>query len=57
MSKKDPVVVFYNGEQEFEKLMKKIIELKLKKNKITSEEANLMMYNSCTHNRHLPNDK
>lgn len=51
MSPKDPMVIFYNGEESFEKLIEKLIYRKLKKIKI---EDNEKIYNKDTHNRHLP---
>ena len=54
MSQKDPVVIFYNGKESFEKLIEKLIYRKLKKIRIEDNVTNEIMYNKDTHNRHSP---
>ena len=54
MSKKDPIVVFKNGEENFEKLMEKLIYRKLKKIGMKDKEADEMIYSKGEHNGYLP---
>ncbi|MDT8716205.1 hypothetical protein IAI10_06015 [Clostridium sp. 19966] len=48
MQKKEPLVIFYNGEDSFEKLMEKLIYRKLDKNKREAYKS------SC--NENLPDE-
>jgi len=56
MSKKDPIVVFKNGEENFEKLMEKLIYRKLKKTGMVDKEDNEIIYSKDKYNGHLPKD-
>jgi hypothetical protein len=56
MSQKDPIVIFYNGEEDFEKLMEKLIYRKLQETRIEGKKANEMINNKNTRNGHLSKD-
>lgn len=57
MSKKNPMVILHNGEEEFVKLMGIIINTKLKNLKINSKDTSLMIFGRDICNNHLPGDK
>jgi hypothetical protein len=56
MSQKDPIVIFYNGEEDFENLMEKLIYRKLQETRIEGKKANEMINNKNTRNGHLSKD-